>query len=69
MAKRTSSSRSSTRATSRKSNVFADMEVVEEADGAGIDLGIIIITSIVLVVALALLDAMAGNMSGDSFIM
>ena len=65
MAKRTSSSRSSTRATSRKSSASTDVEVVEEADGAGIDAGIIIMTFIVLIVALGLLDKVASVINGS----
>ena len=73
MAKRSStrsSSRSSTRATSRKSaSAASNVEVVEEADGVGIDMGIIIITSLVLVTGLVMLDMLAAKMSGAGYIM
>jgi len=71
MAKRTprSSSRSSTRATSRKSTASAEVEVVEEAGGAGIDLGIIVITSLVLVTGLLMLDMIFSKMDGSGMFM
>ena len=70
MAKRkAATSRSSTRATSRKSSATADVEVVEEADGAGIDLGIIVITSLVLVIGLAMLDMIMSKIDGSGIIM
>jgi hypothetical protein len=64
------SNRSSTRATSRKSSGAASsVEVVEEADGIGIDLGIIIMTSLVLVTGLVMLDMIFATMDGKGMIM
>lgn len=42
----------------------SDVEVVEEAPGLGTDAGIAVMTSVVLVIALVLLDMMQGK-NGD----
>jgi len=51
-------------AKSRKPSASASVEVVEEAPGLGIDAGIAVMTTVVLVAALVLIDMMQG-VNGD----
>lgn len=55
-----SSSRGKTSARSRKSAAPADVEVVEESAGMGIDDGIIIMTTVVLAAAVLAIDYVRG---------
>ncbi len=67
MAKRRTSGRAAAKAQprtpkakSKKPAPAAEVEVVEEAGGEGIDTGIVVITSIILVVAFVFVDQLRG---------
>lgn len=58
-------SRGATSARSRKSSAPAEIEVVEESRGMGIDDGIIIITTVILLTAALVIDYVAATNYGE----
>ena len=67
MATRTTRGSRQARAKSRKPAAGGEVEVVEEAGGAGIDSGIVIATAAMLVIGLLLVDALLGKLGGGVF--
>lgn len=67
MARSRSRSSSSRSASSRKSSASAEVEVVEESGGMGIDDGIPIITTVLLIAALMMVDYAIGTHYGAGF--
>ena len=67
MARRSSRS-AAPRATKSKKSVQAEVEVVEEAGGLGVDTGIAIATSVVLIVAILFVDAYLARLGGGLFL-
>lgn len=70
MAKRRTSARSTKssrtpKAKSKKKAVTAEVEVVEEAAGEGIDTGIAVMTTVTLVAAILFLDKLLGGFGGE----
>ena len=65
MAKRTSSR--GAKVTSRKP-AAAEVEVLDADDGVGIEMGIVVVTAIVLVIAILLVDKMQATMGSGGFI-
>ena len=55
------------RAKSRKAAPAAEVEVLEEEDGTGIDTGIVIATSVLLVAAILCVDSLRGIFDAGMF--
>ncbi len=55
------------KATSKKRSTAAAVEVVEESDGMGVDAGIAIVTTVLLVAAFLFVDAHLGHYDGGIF--